>query len=182
MLEAIGVATLDELFAMIPAELRLNRDLCVPKAMGELELTGHMIHLAGRNLSAACVPCFLGAGSYDHFIPAAVDAISSRSEFYTSYTPYQAEASQGNLQAMFEYQTMITQLTGMDVSNSSLYDGGTAAVEAVLMALDVTKRSGRVVVAENVHPEYRQIMKTYLANLNTEIFTISTPRGTISPA
>ncbi len=148
--------------------------------MGELELSAHMIELAGRNLSAACVPCFLGGGSYDHFIPAAVDAIAARGEFYTSYTPYQAEASQGNLQALFEYQTLITQLTGMDVSNSSLYDGGTAAVEAVLMALDVTRRGGRVVVAENVHPEFRQILKTYLANMKTEIFTLDTPQGTIS--
>jgi glycine dehydrogenase subunit 1 len=181
MLEAIGAASMDELFAMVPAELRLSRELCVPRAMGELELTSHMVGLAGKNLSAACVPCFLGGGCYDHFIPAVVDTVASRSEFYTSYTPYQAEASQGNLQALFEYQTLITQLTGMDVSNSSLYDGGTAAVEAVLMALDVTRRSARVVVAENVHPEYRQILKTYLANLDTEIITLGTPQGTIAP-
>ena len=99
MLETIGAASIDELFAMVPAELRLNRDLCLLPALGEMELTAHMIQLAGQNLSAACVPCFLGGGSYDHFIPAAVDAIASRSEFYTSYTPYQAEAGQGNLQA-----------------------------------------------------------------------------------
>jgi glycine dehydrogenase subunit 1 len=182
MLEAIGAASMDELFAMVPAELRLNRDLCLLPALGELELTAHMVQLSGRNLSAACVPCFLGGGSYDHFIPAAVDAIASRSEFYTSYTPYQAEAGQGNLQSLFEYQTLITQLTGMDVSNSSLYDGGTAAAEAVLMALDATRRSGRVVVAESVHPEYRQILKTYLANFPTEIVTLGTKDGTISPA
>jgi glycine dehydrogenase subunit 1 len=182
MLEAIGAASIDELFAMVPVELRLNRELCLLPALGELELTAHMVRLSGQNLSAACVPCFLGGGSYDHFIPAAVDAIASRSEFYTSYTPYQAEAGQGNLQSLFEYQTLVTQLTGMDVSNSSLYDGGTAAVEAVLMALDATRRSGRVVVAESVHPEYRQILKTYLANFPTEIVTLETKEGAISPA
>ncbi len=182
MLQAIGAASIDELFAMVPAELRLGRELCLLPALGEMELTAHMIQLAGQNLSAACVPCFLGAGSYDHFIPAAVDAIASRSEFYTSYTPYQAEAGQGNLQALFEYQTLVTQLTGMDVSNSSLYDGGSATAEAVLMALDATRRSGRVVVAESVHPEYREILKTYLANFPTEIVTLKTNEGTISPA
>ena len=101
MLEAIGAASIDELFAMVPAELRLNRDLCLLPALGEMELTAHMVRLSGQNLSAACVPCFLGGGSYDHFIPAAIDAIASRSEFYTSYTPYQAEAGQGNLQVAF---------------------------------------------------------------------------------
>ena len=182
MLEAIGAASIDELFSMVPPELRLNRELCLLPAMGELELTAHMVQLAGQNLSAACVPCFLGGGCYDHFVPAAIDAIASRSEFYTSYTPYQAEAGQGNLQSLFEYQTLITQLTGMDVSNSSLYDGGTAAVEAVLMALDATRRSGRVVVAESVHPEYREILKTYLTNFPTQIITVGTKEGTIFPA
>jgi glycine dehydrogenase subunit 1 len=182
MLEAIGAASMDELFAMVPAELRLKGELCLAPALGELELTDHITRLSGQNLSAAFAPCFLGGGSYDHFIPAAVDAIASRGEFYTSYTPYQAEAAQGNLQALFEYQTLIAQLTGMDVSNSSLYDGGTAAVEAVLMAIDATRRGGRVVVAESVHPEYRQILKTYLANFSTEIVTLGAKDGTVSPA
>ncbi|MGD0652929.1 MAG: aminomethyl-transferring glycine dehydrogenase subunit GcvPA [Thermoguttaceae bacterium] len=182
MLEAIGAASMDELFAMVPAELRLKGELCLAPALGELELTAHITGLSGQNLSAACAPCFLGGGSYDHFIPAAIDAIASRGEFYTSYTPYQAEAAQGNLQALFEYQTLIAQLTAMDVSNSSLYDGGTAAVEAVLMALDATRRGGRVVVAESVHPEYRQILKTYLANFSTEIVAVGAKDGTVSPA
>jgi glycine dehydrogenase subunit 1 len=182
MLAAIGAASLDELFAMVPDELRLKRDLQLPPAMGEMELTAHLVEKAGKNVSAACVPCFLGGGCYDHFIPAAVDAISSRSEFYTAYTPYQAEASQGTLQAMFEYQTLIARLTGMDFSNASMYDGGTAAVEAVLMALHVGKRTGRVVTAEGVHPEYRQILKTYLANSETELHTVGTKEGFIAPA
>ena len=142
MLQAIGVESLEELFAMVPASLRLNRALHVPPALCELELTAHLTALAGRNTSVEQAACFL-AGSYDHFIPAVVDFVASRSEFYTSYTPYQAEVSQGNLQALFEYQTLITQLTGMDVSNSSLYDGGSTAAEAVLMAMHATGRGPR---------------------------------------
>ena len=111
-----------------------------------------------------------------------VDFVASRSEFYTSYTPYQAEVSQGNLQAMFEYQTLVAQLTGMDVSNSSLYDGGSAAAEAVLMAMHATQRTGRVVVAGSVHPEYRQILATYLGNLDVELVTVAAADGSVSPA
>jgi len=181
MLEAVGVASLEELFEMVPSELRLGRQLDLPAAMGEMELTAHLQQLAARNTSAAQAVCFLGAGSYDHFIPAVVDFVAARSEFYTSYTPYQAEASQGSLQALFEYQTLVTQLTGTDVSNSSLYDGGSAAAEAVLMALGATRRSARVVVAQSVHPEYRQILATYLANLDAELITVGTPEGAVAP-
>ncbi len=181
MLRAIGVGSVEELFATVPAELRLDRPLDLPPAMGELELTSHLGELAARNTPAGQVVCFLGGGSYDHFIPAVVDFVAGRSEFYTAYTPYQAEASQGSLQAMFEYQTLITQLTGMDVSNSSLYDGGSAMAEAMMMALGATRRSGRVVTAASVHPEYRQVLDTYLANLDAELLTIATPEGTVSP-
>jgi glycine dehydrogenase subunit 1 len=181
MLEAIGVGSLEELFAMVPAELRLDRALDLPPAMGEMELTAHMERLAASNTAAGQCVSFLGGGSYDHFIPTVVDTIAARGEFYSAYTPYQAEASQGSLQAFFEYQTLITQLTGMDVSNASLYDGGTAAVEAVLMAIHATRRGGRVVVAASVHPEYREILGTYLANLGTELVTVGTPEGTVSP-
>ncbi len=186
MLDAIGVASLDELFAMVPAELRMDRPLNLPPGMGELELSGHLAELAARNTTAGSTAgggavCFLGGGSYDHFVPAVVDFVAGRSEFYTAYTPYQAEASQGTLQAMFEYQTLIAQLTGMDVSNSSLYDGASAAAEAVLMSLGATRRSGRVVVAGSVHPEYRQVLATYLANLDTELVTVGTPEGTVDP-
>lgn len=181
MLEAIGAGSIDELFAMVPADLRLNRPLDLAPALGELELTAHLTELAARNLPAGQTTCFLGGGSYDHFVPAVVDFIAARSEFYTAYTPYQAEASQGTLQAMFEYQTLITQLTGMDVSNASLYDGASAAAEAVLMALDTTRRR-RVVVAGSVHPEYRRVLATYLANLDAELVVVGTPDGTVSPA
>ncbi|MGA2033297.1 MAG: aminomethyl-transferring glycine dehydrogenase subunit GcvPA [Thermoguttaceae bacterium] len=181
MLAAIGAASVEELFAMVPGELRLGRDLCLPPALGELELTAELTRLAGLNMAAGEKISFLGAGSYDHFIPAVVDFVAGRSEFYTSYTPYQAEVSQGNLQALFEYQTLITQLTGLDVSNSSLYDGGSAAAEAALMALDVTGRN-RVLVPQSLHPEYRQTLRTYLANLGVELTTLATPGGALSPA
>ncbi len=182
MLTAIGVSSLAELFAQIPAELRLERPLELPPAMSELELTQHMSALAERNEHAGRLVCFLGAGSYDHFIPAVVDAIGSRGEFYTSYTPYQPEVSQGNLQAMFEYQTLICQLTGLDVSNASLYDGGSAVTEAALMCLSVTKRLGKVVVPDTLHPEYREILATYFENIETDIVTVATTDGVVSPA
>lgn len=181
MLDAIGVADLDELFAAIPSELRLDRPLAIPPALTEMELSAHLAALARQNQVAGDKVCFLGAGSYDHFIPAIVDYVAGRGEFYTSYTPYQPEASQGNLQVFFEYQTLIAQLTGMDVSNASLYDGGSAATEAVLMAITATRRHDKVVTAASVHPEYRQILATYLANLGVELVTVGTPDGTIDP-
>ncbi len=181
MLETIGLDSLDQLFDMIPAEYRLDRPLAVPEALGEMELTAEVGALLAQNLGADRRPCFLGAGSYDHFIPAVVDNLASRGEFYTAYTPYQPEASQGTLQATFEFQTLITQLTGMDVSNASLYDGGSAVSEAVLMALTVTRRLGRVVVAGTVHPEYRQILATFLANLEPEVITVPSKNGLVDP-
>ncbi|HZU37773.1 MAG TPA: glycine dehydrogenase, partial [Gemmataceae bacterium] len=135
MLARIGAQSVDELFEAIPAELRLDRPLNVPAALTEMDLTRHVQTLAARNVSANEAVCFLGGGSYDHFVPAVVDAVAGRSEFYTAYTPYQAEASQGSLQAFFEFQTLICQLTGLDVANASLYDGGSAVAEAVLMAI-----------------------------------------------
>ena len=180
MLEAIGVDAIEDLFALVPEELRLRHELNLPPALGEMELTAHLESLASRNRATSDRVCFLGGGSYDHFIPAVVDYVASRSEFYTSYTPYQPEASQGNLQAFFEYQTLITQLTGMDVSNASLYDGGSAVAEAALMSLSATHRHGRVVVPASLHPEYRQVLETYLKNLETELVTVGTPEGTLS--
>ncbi|MBV8678682.1 MAG: aminomethyl-transferring glycine dehydrogenase subunit GcvPA, partial [Planctomycetaceae bacterium] len=179
MLGAIGLDALDQLFDMIPPEYRLKRPLALPEALGELELTTHVGAMLARNVGADARPCFLGAGSYDHFIPAVVDSLAARGEFYTAYTPYQPEASQGTLQATFEYQTLVTQLTGMDVANASLYDGGSAVAEAMLMALTISRRLGRVVVAETVHPEYRQILATFMANLEPELVTIAAPAGRV---
>lgn len=179
MLKAIGADTVDELFDAIPAELRFKGDLNVGPALTEIELTQQLSALASKNKHTGNTACFLGGGAYDHFIPAAVDMLASRGEFYTSYTPYQPEVSQGNLQAMFEYQTLICQLTGMDVSNASLYDGGSAAVEAVLLCLAAHKKGSKVVVAGSVHPEYRQIIETYLVNLDVELVTLPTPSGVI---
>lgn len=179
MLQAVGLNNLEELFASVPSDLRLNRPLEIPPGMDELELTQHMQRLGEQNRHAQNSVCFLGGGSYDHFIPAVVDAIASRGEFYTSYTPYQPEVSQGNLQAMFEYQTLICRLTGMDVSNASLYDGGSAVTEAALMALSVKRGSRKVVVPDTLHPEFRQILATYLVNIDVELVTVPCPRGVV---
>ena len=182
MLDKIGAQSIDDLFKSIPPSLRLNRALDIPPALSEIELTQHLEELANKNLSDGDAVCFLGGGAYDHFIPALVDAVAGRSEFYTAYTPYQAEASQGSLQAFFEYQTLICQLTGMDVANASLYDGGSAVAEAVFMALSVTQRFGKVLVAESVHPEYRRTLATYMANLETQAVTAPTPDGFLNPS
>jgi glycine dehydrogenase subunit 1 len=181
MLGALGLDSLDQLFDMIPPEYRLQRPLDIPPALGEMELTSRVGALIGRDVGADLRPCFLGAGSYDHFIPAVVDHLAARGEYYTAYTPYQPEASQGTLQATFEYQTLVTQLTGLDVANASLYDGGSAVAEAMLMALTVTRRLGRVVVAGSVHPEYRAILATFLANLDPELVTVPAPSGRVDP-
>jgi len=181
MLARIGVKSIEELFEQVPAAVRLQRPLDVPPALSEIELTRHVQELAGRNQSADDAVCFLGCGSYDHFIPAVVDAVASRSEYYTAYTPYQAEASQGSLQAFFEFQTLVCQLTGLDVANASLYEGGSAVAEAVIMALNVTPKRRKVLVAESVHPEYRLVLHTYLANLDTEVVTLPTPDGFLDP-
>ena len=178
MLQTIGVDSIDSLFEMIPEQLRLNRLLELEPPLTELELEAHVRSLADQNTDKASRICMLGGGVYDHFIPAAVDEIASRGEFYTAYTPYQAEASQGSLQAFFEYQTLICQLTRMDVSNASLYEGGTSVNEAAFMAMRVTRRHGKIVVLGSVHPEYQQILETYLQHLDCEIAVVPTPNGT----
>ncbi len=182
MLAKIGVASIDELFKMVPDANQLRRALAVPESLSEMELQQHMAELAGRNISADDAVCFLGGGSYDHFIPSVVDAVASRSEYYTAYTPYQAEASQGSLQAFFEFQTLICELTGLDVANASLYEGGSAVAESVLMAISIDPDRSKVLIAESVHPEYRLTLSTYLANLSKEIVTIPTPGGALDLA
>ena len=158
MLEAIGVGSVEALFANVPQKHRLQRPLAVPAAASEQELVAELRALAARNAHHASHDWFLGAGCYAHFIPSAVDAIASRSEFYTAYTPYQAEISQGTLQAIFEWQTMICGLTGLEVSNASMYDGASAAAEAALMAMRITRRT-KVVLADCVHPHYREVIQ-----------------------
>jgi glycine dehydrogenase subunit 1 len=181
MLNAIGLDNLDQLFDLIPPDLRLKTSLRVPPALTELELTDHISAILAINQGADQRVCFLGGGSYDHFVPAVVDNLAARGEFYTAYTPYQAEASQGTLQATFEYQTLMTQLTGLDVSNASLYEGGSAVAEAMLMALAITRRYGEIVVAGSVHPEYRQVLSTFLAHLGPKLVTVPATGGQVSP-
>src|SRR4029079_12544419 len=182
MLQAIGVGSIDELFAGVPAELRLKRPLDIPSALSDMELVQHLQSRTAKNSHIGQKVCFLGGGAYDHFVPAVVDAIASRGELYTSYTPYQPEVSQGNLQVMFEYQTLICQLTGMDVSNASLYDGGSAPAEGVLLAMSVTSRPKKVVVAQSVHPHYRGILHTYFASIAAQLVTGAAKEGVVKPA
>ena len=180
MLREMGRESIADLFRGVPASLTLNRPLDLPPALSEAEALDHFRRLADAN--ATRVSSFLGAGAYDHFIPTVIDTLISRSEFYTSYTPYQPEITQGTLQAIFEFQTLVCELTGMDVANASLYDGSTAAAEAVLMAERVTGRS-RVAVAANLHPEYREVVDTYIRNAGIAAHTLPTDpeAGTLAP-
>lgn len=158
MLSAIGVKDVDELFSSIPEQLRLKGELDLPSVLSEADLSSHFDDLEKRNMGAQSV--FLGAGAYRHYIPAVVAALALRGEFSTSYTPYQPEVSQGTLQAIYEFQTMIAMLTGMDIANASMYDGASALAEAVLMARRVNKRK-KIFISKAVHPEYRQVAETY---------------------
>lgn len=164
MLKAVGARSIDDLLKQVPDQFRLTQPLGLPPALDEHSLRKHLAELAGRNNSTDAKVCFLGAGVYDHFIPTVVDFLAMKGEFLTAYTPYQAEASQGSLQAFFEFQTMICQLTGMEVANASLYEGATALAEAAIMALNVTGKR-EIIVSEGVHPHYRQVLKTYLSDL-----------------
>jgi glycine dehydrogenase subunit 1 len=158
MLKQIGARSIGDLFSTIPQEYRLERDLDVPRQMGESEVVDYFRNAAQN--SAAGYTSFLGAGAYRHYRPVIIDSLVQRGEFLTSYTPYQAEITQGTLQAIFEFQTMICELTGMEIANASMYDGSTGAAESVTMAVRITHRSG-VLVAKTVHPEYREVMQTY---------------------
>src|SRR2546422_1188988 len=166
MLAEIGVDSTEQLFAGIPEKLRLRRLLDLPKALSESELLEYFRKRASKNEIEPAA--FIGAGIYRHYIPIVIDALISRSEFYTAYTPYQAEIAQGTLQATFEFQTYIAQLTGMQVANASLYDGSTGLAEAVLMAQRINKRN-TFLIARTVHPEYRAVVETYAKNLGIKI-------------
>ena len=176
MLKSIGVASIDDLFMDIPEEIRLNRDLKLDNPRSELEVEKRIKSLSNMNLGIDDLVCFLGAGAYDHYIPSVVKHITSRSEFYTAYTPYQPEISQGTLQAIFEYQTMIANLTGMDFANASVYDGATACAEAAMMALESTKRR-TVLISKTVNPETRSVLATYMKYHGCQVIEIDYKDG-----
>lgn len=176
MFQTLGIADFDELFAAIPDELRSD-ELDVPEGLSEMEMMQHIRKIASKN--STDLVNFCGAGFYDHYIPAAVDALSSRGEFYTAYTPYQPEASQGTLQAAFEYQTAICRLTGMEVANASLFDGGTALIEGIMMALRQTRRN-KVLVDEGVSPIYREMLRCYTQNLSVDYQEVSLGRNGVA--
>lgn len=172
MLETIGLTAIDELFSGIPADIRFTRPLNIPRALSEQDMLRHMRALANHNANVEDYAAFLGAGAYHHFIPSIVPVLTSRGEFMTAYTPYQPEMAQGTLQALYEYQTLICQLTDLEVANASLYDGSTGVAEAVLMARRLTQRDD-VLISEAVHPEYRAVLHTYLQNLGMQVHEIS---------
>jgi glycine cleavage system P protein (glycine dehydrogenase) subunit 1 len=180
MLATIGVESVEELFRDIPQGVRLERELDLEPALSEPELVAHLEELAARNADTRRELSFLGAGIYDHYVPAVVDAILQRGEFLTAYTPYQPELSQGVLQAIFEYQTAICELTGMDVSNASGYDGTTVAADACYMAKHITSRT-RIVVTEATSPQVRQVVKTYAPGFGLEVVEVPHTGGVTDP-
>jgi glycine dehydrogenase subunit 1 len=180
MLEAMGLATVEDLFGGIPNGLRFAGPLNIPKALAEQEVLRHMRTLAGHNADVENYAAFLGAGAYHHFIPSIVPVLTSRGEFMTAYTPYQPEMAQGTLQALYEYQTLICQLTDMEVANASLYDASTGVAEAVLMARRMTQRD-EALLSEAVHPEYRAVLRTYLQNLGMQVHEVAVDEAGQTP-
>jgi glycine dehydrogenase subunit 1 len=168
MLQAIGVSDVAELFDVVPQDVRFPQ-VELPKPMSEAELMRELRRLSNHNSHAHSHSIFMGAGAYNHFVPSAVDALLRRSEYYTAYTPYQPEIAQGTLQVIFEYQTLMCALTGMDVANASHYDGATAMAEAAVMALNSTRNKRTILVAPTVHPQYRQVLRTYVQGLGVTI-------------
>jgi len=177
MLEVIGVKDVNDLFLDIPEEFRLTNELDLQSGMSEIELRKHIFNVANKNKSIDELTCFLGAGAYDHYKPSVINAIASRSEFYTAYTPYQPEISQGTLRIIFEYQTMMSGLTGMYAANASLYDGQTAVVESAIMAIQSKRKCDTILVSKSVHPESRKVLKTYLSHQNINIVEIEMNDG-----
>jgi len=176
MLAEIGVSNLEELLTEVPKKLKLDRALNIPGPLSELELKRRMSDLAQKNAHTDSYTLFLGAGAYDHYCPSIVSHLISRSEFYTSYTPYQAELSQGLLQSMYEYQTMICEMTTMDVANASMYDGASALAEAALMACRITQRD-RIVVSDTIHPHCQEVVRTYLSGIKSPLRKIPSHDG-----
>jgi len=181
MLRAVSVNEVDELFESIPECVRLTRPLAIAEGLSEMEAVAHLRGLADSNTPASRLVSFAGAGCYDHYVPSIVDHVLRKPEFFTAYTPYQPEVSQGTLQNIYEFQTMICELTGMDVANASMYDGATAFVEGALMAARVTKRH-RVIVAGSTHPEWRVVLATYAAAGTLTVETAPVENGLTSPA
>ncbi|MEG0774970.1 aminomethyl-transferring glycine dehydrogenase subunit GcvPA [Clostridium sp.] len=176
MLTSINLNTMEDLFSDIPEDLRLSKPLNLGNPMSELEVASHISNVSAKNRNIEDLTCFLGAGAYDHYIPSIIKHITSRSEFYTAYTPYQPEISQGTLQVIFEYQSMIAELTGMAVANASMYDGATACAEAAILATDSTRRKS-IVVSKTVHPETRAVLKTYMKFRNLELIEVDFKDG-----
>lgn len=176
MLEVIGAESIDDLFREIPADLKLKGELNVASALDEYKLFGHLKALSEKNVDLSRVTCFLGAGIYDRYIPASVGAVISRGEFLTAYTPYQPEVSQGYLQTIYEFQSMVAELFGMDVANASMYDGSTAIAEAAIMSTGITKRNV-VSVSQALHPHYRQVIDTYCWSLGLTVQEIPAQDG-----
>jgi glycine dehydrogenase subunit 1 len=176
MLAEIGVSTIDELFREIPIDLRVKGELDLPPALDEHRLLKHLSEIAAKNVNLSDVTCFLGAGIYDRFIPSSVGTVISRGEFLTAYTPYQPEASQGYLQTIYEFQSMVAELYGMDIANASMYDGATAMAEAAIVAHGIKGRN-RIAVSDAVHPHYRQVLATYCWSIGLEVVTIPSTDG-----
>ncbi|MCR3956925.1 MAG: aminomethyl-transferring glycine dehydrogenase subunit GcvPA [Gudongella sp.] len=176
MLKAIGLESVDQLFDDIPKDIKLSRELDLPKSKSELEVSSYLKRLADKNCSMSELTSFLGAGAYDHYIPSIVNHVISRSEFYTSYTPYQPEISQGTLQYIFEFQTLIANLTGMDLANASLYDGGTAVVEAALMAAAYSRKD-EIIISKSVKPDARKILHTYAHVQDLKVIEVDVKDG-----
>jgi len=174
MLAATGLASIEALFGAIPEDVRFP-ELSLPEPLSEQEAFRRLSELSARNLNALDNPSFLGAGSYTHYVPAAVQQITFRGEFYTAYTPYQPEVAQGTLQAIYEYQTMICALTGMEVSNASLYDGATALAEGALLTISLPRKRTRVVIAGTVHPNYVNVVRTYTSGIGVEVVQVPLP-------
>jgi glycine dehydrogenase subunit 1 len=178
MLETIGAGSIEDLLVKVPAKVRLSRPLALPPALAESDLVAELRGLAQRNADADGWVCFLGGGAYDHYVPSPIDHLISRGEFLTAYTPYQPEASQGTLRSIYEYQTMIAELTGMDVANASMYDGASSLAEAVLMAVSATGRR-EVVLAGGVHPLHRRVAATYCGGPAVRLRDVPAPAGVL---